>query len=63
MIMIIVGTIMMIGGAIATVTGYTSLTAIQLDSIYGLFEIGLVVFFIGLVLLLVGLVKLNKSKK
>lgn len=52
----------MIGGAIAAVTGYTSITAIHLDSIHGLFEVGLIVLIIGFAMFMYSLVKLNKTK-
>mgnify|MGYP003291667595 CR=1 FL=1 len=51
--MIIFSTILMICGAIATVTGYASIVAIHLDTIDGLFEIGLIALIVGFVMLLV----------
>ncbi|MGN0448283.1 MAG: hypothetical protein ACI4GC_07035 [Acutalibacteraceae bacterium] len=54
---------MMIIGAIATVTGYTSIVAIHLDTIDGLFEIGLVILIIGFATFMISLVKQLNSKK
>ena len=62
--MFIISIILMIGGAIAAVTGYISITAIHLDSIYGLFEVGLIALVIGFALFMYSLVKkINENKK
>ena len=61
--MLIISVIMMIIGAIATVTGYTSIVAIHLDTIDGLFEIGLVILIIGFSTFMISLVKQLNSKK
>lgn len=61
--LIIISAILMIGGAIAAVTGYTSIVAIHLDTIDGLFEVGLVVLIIGFVMFMVSLTKQISAKK
>ena len=60
--MIIFSTILMICGAIAAVNGYASIVAIHLDTIDGLFEIGLIALIVGFVMLMVTLSKSRKNQ-
>ncbi|MBQ3086069.1 MAG: hypothetical protein IJC45_01920 [Clostridia bacterium] len=61
--MIIASAIILAAGAIATAVGFVSIVAIQLDTIDGLFEIGLGVLAIGFILLTISLVKRFSQKK
>ncbi len=61
--MFIVGVLLMIGGAIAAVTGYTSIVAIHLDTIDGLFEVGLIALILGFAMFMYSLVQKNNANK